>query len=562
MQSPFPVEPEPFRLNARGRVKKASAKKKLSRSWELTVFLTKEGVKTWQDALVEPKRKVLPAHEDINGVGTLVIKDAPERVPWWVERLGDHSKLVKGLRQRSPGAVLFVPVKKRLFALTFGYGRSLLAPERLVHDFGIRVVLNSVDPSRLRSIDLRTLEADPLLSKKQFGEGRPLASFGVDTYRDLLRGVAGSPGKDKPVLSGSDAVHLRLQLSHLGDIASECARLLRAGSAKTYQKDFAWIDHVRLVRDHGLKLQLEDALYNDCSTGSSSEVRYIVPEVRDGHQLERLRGSWERRSDSVLDSDAVRERLRHRATGRDAKTFIQAIKADRVGEPSLETGVFTQSWSLFDCVLWTADVGGNRYVLTSGDWFELDADFIATVEAYFDKLVARHSPLKLPAATALNIPKKSYYELEYNKAAAQKKSLTNLDRTSMMKGLGATGVEPCDLLHPTEGVFIHVKDGRSSAMLSHLFNQGVVALEGFLSVTDARATVRALAKLPKTGVGPLHEPIVPSKLKVLFAIIDRKPSSGGWRLPFFSMLAAKYAAERIERLQATPLIVRIDDRRP
>ena len=177
--------------------KKASATKKLGRSWELTVFLMKETVRTWQDALVEPKRKALPAHEEIDGVGTLVIKEAPERVPWWVERLGDISKLVKDLRQRSPGAVLFVPVKKRLFALTFGYGRSLLAPERLVHDFGVRVVLNSVDPSRLRSIDLRTLEADPLLSKKQFGEGRPLASFGVDTYRDLLRGVAGSPGTSR-----------------------------------------------------------------------------------------------------------------------------------------------------------------------------------------------------------------------------------------------------------------------------------------------------------------------------------------------------------------------------
>jgi uncharacterized protein (TIGR04141 family) len=130
----------------------------------------KETVTTWQDALVEQKRKAPPPNEAIDGVGTLVIKEAPERVPWWVERLRGHSKLVHDLRQRSPGAILFVRAKERLFALTFGYGRSLLAPERLVHDFGIRVVLNSVDPSRLRSVDLRTLEAAPLLSRKQFGE--------------------------------------------------------------------------------------------------------------------------------------------------------------------------------------------------------------------------------------------------------------------------------------------------------------------------------------------------------------------------------------------------------
>ena len=542
--------------------KKAAGRKVMARSWELTVFLMKETVTTWQDALVQSKRKHLPPYEDIDGVGSLVVKEAPETEPQWVKLLKPYSQLVSKLKQRSPGAVLFVMAKKRLFALTFGYGRSLLAPDRLVHDFGMRVVLNSVDPSRLRSLDLRTLEADPLLSRKQFGGGHPLASFGLDTYRDLLRGVAGSPGKDKPLRSGSDALHLRLPVGQPSDLRVQCATLLKLASAKKYQADFGWIDHIRLVRDSTLKLQMQEALFSECQTGAG-DVQHLVADVRDGHQLERLRGSWAPRSEFAVDSGVVRLRLKSRASkARDARSFIDALKKDRVGEGSLETGELTQSWPLYDCLLWTVEVGQKRYILTSGDWFEVDGAFIASVEATFDSIVGRPSPLKLPNATKLSIPPKSYYEREYNAKASKTAKLTNLDRTSMMTGLGASGMEPCDLLDPGNGIFVHVKDGRSSAMLSHLFNQGVLSLETFLSLEGARAAVRKTANLPNTGTSPLHDPIAPSRLTVVFGIIDKAPSAGvPWRLPFFSMLAAKFASERIERLQARARIVRINDLR-
>lgn len=532
--------------------------KRSDASWELTMFLTKPTVTRWQQALVDPRQ--LPPHEDIAGVGTLVIKEAPLRTPWWVERLGDRSALVRDLRQQSPGAVLFVRAKSRLFALTFGYGRSLLAPDRLVHDFGVRVVLNTVDPSLLRSIDVRTLEAEPLLSKKQFAEGRPLASFGVDTYRDVLRGVTGRETKDAPLVSGSSAVHLRAQLRQLGDLEAECGRMLEASSKATYRKDFAWIDHVRLVRDPSVKLALERALHEECSSSAMSDVRFLVPDVREGHQLGRLRGSWARRAASALDISAVRARLKHRASGRDATRFLRAVKADHVCEPSLESDALTQRWPLFDCILWTVTTEGVRYVLTSGEWFELDGAFISEVETAFDKMVARGASVALPPATALPIPSGSYYEREYNKRAAST-GLQLLDRTNMMDGLGASNVEPCDVLDAERGIFVHVKDGRSSSMLSHLFNQGTVSLEGFLSVADARTKVRRLAGVEGRHGSALSEPIRANRLTVVFAVIDKPPSRGPWRLPFFSMLAAKHAAERVERLHAVAQVVRIDDQR-
>src|SRR4029079_13250189 len=146
--------------------------------WELTLFLLKPDVDIWQDALPAEKRLRPPRHQMVDGLGTLVVKASKDKEPQWVTRLSQHWSIIADQKQRSPGAVLFITAGKRMFSATFGYGRSLLSPDKLVHDFGIRCVLNSVNSERLRSLDLRTLETDPLSSRKQFGNGKPLASFG------------------------------------------------------------------------------------------------------------------------------------------------------------------------------------------------------------------------------------------------------------------------------------------------------------------------------------------------------------------------------------------------
>jgi uncharacterized protein (TIGR04141 family) len=473
-----------------------------------------------------------------------------------------HAQAVHGrtlTKQRSPGAVLFIQASGRLFAATFGYGRSLLAPEKLVQDFGIRCVLNSVNPAQLRSIDLRTLETDPLLSRKQFGEGKPIASFGVDVYRDLLRGVAGIPADKSPLMSGADALHVRLTLADLSALPAECTRLLTASEKRSYKANFGFIDHVRLVRDAALRTQLFNLLHLECQQGAKG-VNFVTPHVREPDRLSRLRGSWDKNADDAVDTDGVRSQLAARGTKPNADAFLKAIKTDRIGEPSPETDELTNHWPLLDGLVWSTTLAGKRFVLSVGDWFELDGAFVASVETRFDKIVSEKTRLAFPAATNLPGPKKSYFEQRYNAHAAAAMNLHNLDRSSMTTGV-ASAVEPCDLLDAKRGTFIHVKDGRKSSILSHLFEQGTVSLETFLSVDKARKEVRKRAGIKKTG-SVLCEPITPGKLTVVFAIVDRAPKSGPWRLPFFSMLAAQHAADRIGERQASLRIVRIDDRRP
>lgn len=537
----------------------AKKKAKSGIVWELTLFLLKPEVATWREALPKEKRARPPRHETVAGLGTLIVKTSKDNEPNWVTRLSQHWSILAGQKQRSPGAVLFITAGKRMFAATFGYGRSLLSPDKIVHDFGIRCVLNSVSSERLRSLDLRTLETDPLSSRKQFGEGKPLASFGVDKYRDLLRGVAGIPRDRSPLMSGADSLHIRLTLESLAKLPAECQRLLRVSIQDRYKTDFAWIDYVRLVRDTSLKAALAQELQDQCSRGAS-DVDYVVPHIRDAHRLDNMRGSWSKNAETSLTTDEVRLRLEDRAKSKSTpNAFIESLKVDRVGEPSLETGGLTVTWMLFDALVWTVEHNGSKFILNAGDWYELDRDFIEEVENQFDRLTSQKSIVQLPPAVDMAIPGNSYFEQEYNIRAAKAAKLVNLDRKDMMKGL-TTVIEPCDLLDSKQGTFVHVKDGRGSNVLSHLFNQGTVALEAFLSVEKVRNNVRKLAKVGR-GASALREPLVHSKLTVVFAIVDRAPTTPRWRLPFFSMLAAKNAAERIESKQAKCQIVRIDDQR-
>jgi hypothetical protein len=89
-------------------VAKNSTKKPVKQgglSWNLTLFLVKPEVKDWKEALAEERRRKLPKHEDIVNVGTLVLKESKDKVPWWVERLRRYSDLVDGQKQRKRPAV-------------------------------------------------------------------------------------------------------------------------------------------------------------------------------------------------------------------------------------------------------------------------------------------------------------------------------------------------------------------------------------------------------------------------------------------------------------------------
>jgi uncharacterized protein (TIGR04141 family) len=95
--------------------------------------------------------------------------------PWWKEYFG----LTVKLTQNSNRGIAFVPVGNRVMALAFGHARFDLLDDCYEHDFGTRVVLNCVDPRKLKNTDA----LDPATGKRQ----RTQVSFETDlTYLGVL----------------------------------------------------------------------------------------------------------------------------------------------------------------------------------------------------------------------------------------------------------------------------------------------------------------------------------------------------------------------------------------
>lgn len=189
--------------------------------------------------------------------GRVFVGQAPSTPPTWAPFIGQFARAaILRLANQSCGAVLFLeidsgerPPTKRIMALTFGTGHHALDLDAFERGFGLRVVLNSVARTNLRSLDIATLDATTFLRRIQASRDADLQGFGMDTDRDLLTLAAGSPGDSTFArsLAGRDALSLKTKTSSV-DVIEKCKMALNLYQAQDYKKDFGFIDYVSPVR--------------------------------------------------------------------------------------------------------------------------------------------------------------------------------------------------------------------------------------------------------------------------------------------------------------------------
>ena len=101
----------------------------------------------------------------------------------------------------------------RFFAISFGYGKSLLLPGVIESRFGLKTALNTLNPEHLRSIVTNSLEAVPTNERIQSSKLSKLEVFDVNIQRDILRSITASTADEYTddfgkMLTGSDSLHL------------------------------------------------------------------------------------------------------------------------------------------------------------------------------------------------------------------------------------------------------------------------------------------------------------------------------------------------------------------
>ena len=467
--------------------------------------------------------------------------------PGWTDFLELTGEEKAKLNQRFAYGLVFLPVDKRWFAIAFGLGHSKIDPAAVEQDFGLRVVLNTVDHKKLRSADLRTPDANTVSRRSQTSRASDQAAFGIDAERDIVRGMLGEP-RDKKFaskVSGGDALTLRRKLT-LNDLPGVCSEALKRYGLKEYEAEFGWIDQIKHVREPKVLEQataklvaaLSEALKLDPTEVEDLHLAY--PAIYDPEKLGWVRFRGFGFSEIYPDLE-----IAHYLAGLKAKgiaAYEEAYLDSHSVQECDETGkVPGQAWKLRDCVVFETELDGRRYVISGGRWYGIDENLAKEVEQYF----ASSAKVQLPPALA------GENEEKYNKRiAGLATDMICLDTKLLKPSDAYSPIETCDFFSEAKA-FIHVKDKTASSRLSHLFNQGAVSAVTFKRDGSFRSRLKKLVEDQPTGakfaalIPDETQKIVAADFTVIFGVLANAKVGKDPRLPFFSMVSFRQAARHI-----------------
>jgi uncharacterized protein (TIGR04141 family) len=511
------------------------AKKSENSLWPLTIFLAKETITETQflDQTDKPKKKSISIGGKV--IGTLYYKASFKKEPRWLDFFESSvDKEEMGIFNAHSSAALIVTVDDRLFAVTFGFGRTLLCPAAYETRFGLKVALNCIDPKVIRCIDRQIFEGVTRNVREQVSLRSGIEEFGLDVEKDMLRAVVGSP-RDSAFgtqLSGIDALFatVRTDLKGLPDLLKQ---YYDKSQDDSYKKDFPWVDNISEERDKEKIEELQNKLVGEINSSNFERKWLAPPDLLDWNDFGGFRfGKDDRRE---LLSELTFQSYFDYARDPDELT-LERLKSTHVSLISESTSVEKRKWPLFKCIYAELEDGETTYILNNGCWYKIDNDFVGSVNADVDNIMESACP-RLPCPATI-------HEEEYNKKLAKHiPGAACMDRKTISHGGGRSSIEFCDVITPNKQL-IHVKPYSGSGTLSHLFSQGVVS--GELFVQDAEFRKKLNKILPKEF--KLEKPLIrprATEYEVAYFIISEE-SETALTLPFFSRITIRNAKRRLE----------------
>ena len=431
----------------------------------------------------------------------------------------------------------------KLYAFAFGYGRYLVNTLHFLQDFGLKTALNTLNHENLRSVDIHTLEDQPVQKKSQATRESDVSVFGIDISRDVLRAVTGSPksGIDFKNISGGDAMYsfgLNLNISELPALATQIAGYY---ANDDYKSGFTWVDNVRRIKEKGQIDLLDNELLAAVRTKDPGLV-VTLPEIEKWDSI--LGFSFTRSKDQLSPSLQTDTYL----SGIDSdKLSIESIKRDRLYLTDVHGNEF--SHSMYKCVYFECKSTAKTHIIFGGMWYEIDNTFMGRIKNTLDQVEV--SELAFPPIETWQEGDKMKIETEgdYNIRAANTQGYYLLDKKLIKSNRTTSPIELCDLL-TSSGQFIHVKHRKGgSAGLSHLFAQGSVAAEIVLGDKAFRKAARTVLNHFSSVARDLIPLDMPksANYEVVFLILGDSNDTVKDNLPFFSKVNLSRAYEGLSQ---------------
>ena len=505
----------------------------MGKSRPFSIYLLKQGHDSSNSLKEDHKLDAAVPATRLPEAAQLFVLDAPETDVWWRGYFGVKATI----RQASKGALVFLPIDHRWFALSFGHVYQKLKDDCYEHDFGLRVTLNCVDPKKLRSTD--TLQpGDARRQRTQAPIESDLTFFDFDRNSSVLRGLTGKvKAQYKPLFkdaTGASSLSIKSSATPK-ELTILCKDLLALYNSEDYRKTFPDIQNILPVTDPWTVSELNGSLIQ--ALKSRSQGLYLtIPDIID-FRKHSYYASFSGQGKSLLYPD-VQLATYYEYLGQNGFE-VAGITFEDICRHHLnlvdEDENVRERYTILRCLLFETSLGakGHTYHLTETKWYRVENAYLQKMQKVLD-----------PLCVDLGFPDfKHEDEGKYNKAVTEKNTaLVCMDMADISPTM-QTQIEPCDIYAVVgdHAVFYHVKRSTHSSQLSHLFNQGMNAIE-ILKVEPE--SVKKLLDLIESKVfdettrATLSAPVKEQKLRVVFGIITHKdPSLKSLNFPLFSRMS-------------------------
>jgi len=511
----------------------------------LTVFLMKDD-EDFESYLKDSRKcTISQIKQSYQLDGIICYPETTSKVPKWKEHVENLSaESIEISDNSSNKAAILVKISGKVLALVFGYGRALLKENLIERNFGLRVSLNIIDPQKMKSVQAATVEDMVVSTQRQASNSVAQEEFGLNIENDIMRGVTGVPQDSDygKTVTGKDSLVIAVFMN-LDELKEKLELYLSAYEQETYKtKGFEWVDNVKEVRDDILKESLDFELVDAIIKNDIGNLHIAPAEIVDWEKLNGFCFSGIGKKTESADNYTIEIDFSEYITKIDKEKNVYAkIKRDKLLAMTSTDEVYSTG-SVYNSLIFQATYENNTYILVSGNWYLIDTDFYNRVYSFVKD--------KIPTAS-LTLPECYVGETEgtyNNRVSSGSSTLCLMDCKLNSVAGGKKQIEACDLFS-SEKQFIHVKNKGASAQLSHLFSQGKISAQCFVSDLEFRRQVHDKVKsVLGDNVFSYTEKPKSNEYEVIYAIIDDGDKPICDSLPFFSLLNLMLSVQELERM--------------
>ena len=501
---------------------------------KLSIYLIKDEFAKDDKLILKERRKILGEFEN---VGIVYYDPSVRTIPSWLddffcgELMQCDSVFTSNAR-----AVLITRVNveaegMKTFAVTMGYGKYLLGNDVVENDFGIKVVLNSINRDNLRKINKTNIGGNQKSSSEQMPLASDIDAFGFDIENDLISAITGRSG-DKSItdgmMYGSDLLSLTAEVD-VTNIKGFLQRIYKKYQSDEYKHYFDWIDHIKKVKDKKLILKLEQKVV-ELIKEKSPLIWMAVPEVIEWENVAGFKYTDEEKESDIEISKVI-------ASLKKEFSEYDQLRNKTIKVINSKDDSMYMSWRADKCLYGEVEEGGKAYCINNGYWYCIDKDFVRDVDAEYNSI--RISDMDFMECKA-EYTEESEYTVNF--VETNPDYMVCMDRRNIVYGGGHSKIELCDIL-TMDQKYIHIKPYSGSSTLSHLFNQAVVSAE--LILTDKKFLEKANDKIKEVTSNEKFLVSDGQKPHVILAIISKHDAERP-RIPFFSKVALRHTVRSLK----------------